>query len=83
MLNKADMVNHQQLMRVYGALMWSLGKVLKSPEVPRIYVGSFWNQPLRYEYNRKLFEAEKRDLLKVIIQFYFLHRLKEFLFLTS
>ena len=32
-LNKSDSIDQQQLMRVYGALMWSLGKVFKSPEV--------------------------------------------------
>ena len=31
-LNQADMITHQQLLRVYGALMWSLGKVIKTPE---------------------------------------------------
>ena len=34
-LNKADLVSHQELMRVYGALMWSLGKVFNTPEVAR------------------------------------------------
>lgn len=40
-LNKSDQIDQQQLMRVYGALMWSLGKVFKSPEVSKVYVGSF------------------------------------------
>jgi hypothetical protein len=63
-LNKADMVNTQQLMRVYGALMWSLGKVLNTPEVARVYIGSFWNQPLQMDENRKFFELEATDLFK-------------------
>eukprot|EP00184_Porphyridium_aerugineum_P006126 CAMPEP_0184699514 /NCGR_PEP_ID=MMETSP0313-20130426/5769_1 /TAXON_ID=2792 /ORGANISM="Porphyridium aerugineum, Strain SAG 1380-2" /LENGTH=663 /DNA_ID=CAMNT_0027158625 /DNA_START=42 /DNA_END=2030 /DNA_ORIENTATION=- len=64
-LNKADSVAPQQLMRIYGALMWSLGKVVRSPEVMRVYLGSFWDQPLNPEGlgNADLFNAEKQDLL--------------------
>jgi hypothetical protein len=50
-------------MRVYGALMWSLGKVFNTPEVLRVYVGSFWDQPLRNSDCEALLEAEERDLI--------------------
>nr|XP_034953288.1 EH domain-containing protein 4 [Zootoca vivipara] len=65
-LNKADQVDTQQLMRVYGALMWSLGKVINTPEVLRVYIGSFWSQPLQNSENRKLFEVEAQDLFQDI-----------------
>ena len=63
-LNKADQIDRQQLMRVYGALLWSLGKTMPSPEVVRVYVGSFWQQPLQTNDNSELFEMEERDLMK-------------------
>ncbi|VDM65341.1 unnamed protein product [Strongylus vulgaris] len=63
-LNKSDMVDHQQLMRVYGALMWSLGKVFKTPEVSRVYIGTFWDHPLHYDINRRLFQDEQHDLFQ-------------------
>mmetsp|Transcript_1082 Transcript_1082/g.2543 ORF Transcript_1082/g.2543 Transcript_1082/m.2543 type:complete len:574 (-) Transcript_1082:103-1824(-) len=63
-LNKADQIDRQQLMRVYGALLWSLGKTMTSPEVVRVYVGSFWQEPLTTQDNAELFEAEEKDLMK-------------------
>ncbi|CAE6135577.1 unnamed protein product [Arabidopsis arenosa] len=66
-LNKADQVDTQQLMRVYGALMWSLGKVLNTPEVVRVYIGSFNDKPINEDavgpIGKELFEKEQTDLL--------------------
>lgn len=66
-LNKADQVDTQQLMRVYGALMWSLGKVINTPEVVRVYIGSFNDKPVNEAavgpIGKELFEKEQEDLL--------------------
>ncbi|KAM9811969.1 EH domain-containing protein 2-like isoform 2-T2 [Syngnathus typhle] len=62
-LNKADRVDSQQLMRVYGALMWSLGKVFKTPEILRVYVGSFWSEPRQMCDHYQLIDLEEEDLL--------------------
>ncbi|KAJ2161303.1 hypothetical protein GGF46_001564 [Coemansia sp. RSA 552] len=68
-LNKCDQIGQQQLMRVYGALMWSLGKVIPTPEVNRVYLGSFWPKyktPVNtiYKENVDLIATEQRDLLR-------------------
>lgn len=62
LLNKADTIDTQQLMRVYGALMWSLGKVMQTPEVCRVYIGSFWEAPLSNPENRLLLEVRALQL---------------------
>ncbi len=67
-LNKADSVSTQQLMRVYGALMWSLGKVMNTPEVCRVYIGSFWAHALKNTEQAALLNREKLDLFSDIAQ---------------
>eukprot|EP00986_Skeletonema_menzelii_P001375 scaffold367_cov146-Skeletonema_menzelii.AAC.1 len=67
-LNKADSISTQQLMRVYGALMWSLGKVMMTPEVCRVYMGSFWGAPLKNKEQAGLLTQEKIDLFNDIAQ---------------
>lgn len=61
-LNKADSISTQQLMRVYGALMWSLGKVMNTPEVSRVYLGSFWDAPMQVTEQAELLQKEELDL---------------------
>lgn len=41
MLNKVDTLGPVSLLRSYGALMFGLGRVFTTPELKRIYLGSF------------------------------------------
>ena len=67
-LNKADQVTPWELTRVYGAITWYMGKVVKTPDVPKVYISSFWKEPLKIENKemRHQLEQEKRNLFQVI-----------------
>lgn len=62
-LNKADQLDQESLMRVYGALLWSMGKIFRGAEVTRIYVGSFHDQQLARPEYEELFGKDRRVLM--------------------
>lgn len=47
--------------------MWSLGKVMNTPEVCRVYMGSFWDMPLQHTDQAELLQKEEMDLLHDIM----------------
>jgi len=63
-LNKADQVDAANLVGVYGALLWNVAKILRTPEVARVFVSSFWDQEYIHEDHRQLFDEDKRTILK-------------------
>ena len=65
-LNKADTVTVPNLLRVYGSLMWSLGKVFDTPEACRVYIGSFWDKPVNEEQLKPVFDSQLTDLVSDI-----------------
>jgi len=70
-LNKADQLDSEALMRVYGALTWSMGRVFKGAEVARVYVGSFHdgtNANPHKESHSALFARDKETLMKRLLE---------------
>lgn len=62
-LNKSDQIDTQHLMRVYGALMWSLSRVIRTPEVMRVYIGNFNEGPYRFTGLEELLDKERVNLM--------------------
>ncbi|KAM9857145.1 sarcalumenin [Aulostomus maculatus] len=67
-LNKADSLTTQDLMRVYGALFWSMAPLINVTEPPRVYVSSFWPQEYAADTSRELFMKEEISLLEDLNQ---------------
>uniref|UniRef100_A0AAQ4PV63 Sarcalumenin n=1 Tax=Gasterosteus aculeatus aculeatus TaxID=481459 RepID=A0AAQ4PV63_GASAC len=67
-LNKADSLSTQNLMRVYGALFWSMAPLINVTEPPRVYVSSFWPQDYAADTSRELFMKEETSLLEDLNQ---------------
>ncbi|XP_076023405.1 uncharacterized protein LOC143013605 [Genypterus blacodes] len=67
-LNKADSLSTQDLMRVYGALFWSMAPLINVTEPPRVYVSSFWPQDYTPDTSRDLFMREEISLLEDLNQ---------------
>lgn len=62
-LNKADQVERDELVRIYGSLMWSMGKVFLTPENVRVYIGSFWDKKLKHDDFDSIFKTDEMLLV--------------------
>ena len=59
--NGSGAAGDQELMRVYGSVMWALGKVLRGvPEVPKLVVGSFWDAEMPFEDDDEVEDGEAK-----------------------
>ncbi|XP_033111855.1 sarcalumenin-like [Anneissia japonica] len=58
-MNKADVLDTGELMRVYGALFWNLSPLINVTEPPRVYVGSFWSKQFKDDEFKNLFLHEE------------------------
>jgi hypothetical protein len=63
-LNKADQIEKDQFVRVYGSLLWSMGKIFQTPEVIRVFCGSYWEQPLVHDDYEGMFKHDEQLLVE-------------------
>ncbi|TKR64187.1 hypothetical protein L596_024766 [Steinernema carpocapsae] len=66
-LNKADIVTPDELIRVRDVLMWSLSKILSTVEVPRVHIGSFWKNCKKEKDIFDQFAEDCQDLVMEIV----------------
>lgn len=63
-LNKADSVKPEELMRVQSALIWNISPLMSSPQPPVMYTVSLWSMPYEGGAPVRLLQAQERELLR-------------------
>lgn len=63
-LNKADQVKPEELMRVQGTLIWNISPLMSSTEPPIMYSTSLWSMPYEAGAPTRLLLAQERAFLK-------------------
>ncbi|XP_050672416.1 sarcalumenin [Leptidea sinapis] len=67
-LNKADIVKPEELMRVQSALIWNISPLMSSPQPPVMYTVSLWSMPFDAGAPVRLLLAQERELLRDLRQ---------------
>ncbi|XP_022131013.2 sarcalumenin [Pieris rapae] len=67
-LNKADIVKPEELMRVQSALIWNISPLMSSPQPPVMYTVSLWSMPFEASAPVRLLQAQERELLRDLRQ---------------
>ncbi|VEN56327.1 unnamed protein product, partial [Callosobruchus maculatus] len=63
-LNKADQVKPEELMRVQGSLIWNISPLMSSPQPPVMYTVSLWSRPYESWAPVRLLQAQERAFLR-------------------
>ncbi|KPI94195.1 Sarcalumenin [Papilio xuthus] len=67
-LNKADTVKPEELMRVQSALIWNISPLMSSAQPPVMYTVSLWSMPFEASAPARLLQAQERELLRDLRQ---------------
>ena len=69
-LNKADQLDSESLLRCYGSMLWSLGRIFKGAEVTRVYIGMYISIQLSMSISIRLVEYTIQ--FSILFIFYFI-----------
>jgi len=66
LLNKADEITAEELLKIQGNLVWNVSPLMASAEPPTLYAGSFWSRPYKAGAPKRLLKSQEQSLLKDI-----------------